>query len=325
MRLQQQGDYQGAIAAYKATITHQPEDAATFHNTIAMTYILSGNLREAIPHYTTALALGGMPIALTNRADTYLQLGDCGLATQDADQVLADPPIQQEGYNNHAEAHYILARCYAYNDRMDLAIQHNAQSRSIGQQWAYPATRLDRHVIFQTNADQGTANFLPPTEKSLHHALALANQNHTEEALQVLQTARVLHGKPSAYISRTIADEYLYTLQYQEAIEHYSISLAVKADPSAQAGRAWAYEGSDQCQLASADARATLDQTPYAEDGYHTYVEAHHVLALYSYPENPDLAASHINEALSLAKASNYPDDHIVLIQGLLTRKTPKR
>ena len=107
-----QGDYDGAIQAYKSAQIHHGKPSTVLENKIGIAFLGLGNHQQAIDHFTKAIEIEDGPVGRLNRASSYIETGQCPLAIHDAQQALDMKPESTDGYHTDAEAHIVLRTCH---------------------------------------------------------------------------------------------------------------------------------------------------------------------------------------------------------------------
>ena len=123
--------------------------------------------------------------------------------------------------------------------------------------------------------------------------------------------------------------------RHEEAIRHYTNAVGIRDDAHHRVSRGNEYLVNGRCEEARTDAEAALDRKTYTEPGYHTGSEAHWILGYCLLEElDEEGALPHLEQALSLARANQYPGDevsvmaethedtHLALETGLITAVT---
>ena len=155
------GEYQEAIGSFKVAQKHHGEPLAAFEGWIGVSYDNLGLLNFAIAHYSKSIALESDAILRLYRGLAYLHLGDCRLATADAEVLLSMDPAVESGYHSDAEATFILAACSDSNGDYLIASQYMEESIAIAEAHQYSAKKmahlLDWRDYLQGQLSTGTA------------------------------------------------------------------------------------------------------------------------------------------------------------------------
>ena len=147
---------------------------------------------------------------------------------------------------------------------------------------------------------------------AVKEGLRLHDAGDYEAAVERLQEALEYHGKPSYVLENRIALAYEALGMYDQAIKHYSNSIAINNSPVGRVNRALLYLDTGRCDLAIEDAKIALTLEPKSGPGYHTDADAHTVLYLcYFIDGNMTAALQHVDAALLLAKEHSYPPGEI--------------
>ena len=172
--LMNNGDYQGAIAAFSRAQVHHGEPSATLENWTGLAFQGLNDHTQAIAHLTVAIAIEDSAIDRINRAASYLLTGSCDLAINDANQALAMTPEYTEGLHTDAEAHTVLGTCHIINGNPGLGVFHLQTALKIATEHGYQSTDIANiYVLF--------ADVQEPTEAIELYSKAIA-LNDTAEA-----------------------------------------------------------------------------------------------------------------------------------------------
>ena len=165
--LMNNGDYQGAIAAFSRAQVHHGEPSVTLENRIGIAFQGLNDHTQAIGHLTVAIAIEDSATDRINRATSYLETERCDLAINDANQALAMTPEYTEGLHTDAEAHTVLGTCHIINNDTGSGAFHLRKALEIATEHGYQGLGLA--LLYRLNA-----NFLGPTQAIELYTKAIA-------------------------------------------------------------------------------------------------------------------------------------------------------
>ncbi len=116
----------------RVTLTPYPGALAAatrgLQNRIGTSYLFLGQNEVAIQHFTNAIELEDNAPDRIIRSFLHREIGNCTEAIEDAKAALALEPTATPGYHTAAEANFLLAICYAQQEKYLLALQHTDAS-----------------------------------------------------------------------------------------------------------------------------------------------------------------------------------------------------
>lgn len=112
-RLHDEGDYPGAIKAYKWAQGLRVTSSFVLENRIGLSFSAMGDHQKAIEHFTKSLEIRDTPVDRVNRAGSYIDNGECALAVHDAQKALGMDAEWDPGFHTKAAAYLVLASCHA--------------------------------------------------------------------------------------------------------------------------------------------------------------------------------------------------------------------
>ena len=118
------GEYEAAIASFKAAQRHRDKPSEVLENYIGLAYDALGQYDMAIVHHSNAIDINDDAVNRVNRAVSYLDDLQYEPAISDAQAALQKAPETGEGYNTDAEANFVLAWCYYEQGKYLRALQH---------------------------------------------------------------------------------------------------------------------------------------------------------------------------------------------------------
>ena len=182
------GDYQGAIAAFRRAQVHHGEPSATLENWIGSAFQGLNDHTQAIAHLTVAIAIEDSPIDRISRANSYLETERCDLAINDANQALGMTPEYTEGLHTDAEAHTILGICHIVHGDPALGIFHLKTGLEVAKENGYSSGDM---AVTHVMIGDGQSSNEKYTEAIGHYSKAIA----------LTDTAEARVGRASAYWS----------------------------------------------------------------------------------------------------------------------------
>ena len=258
--LRDQGRFLEAASAYKSAQAHHGKPSRVLENKIGSAYRLAGQDETAVLHFTNAIAIENSPVDRSNRAKSYINIGRCDLAINDAHIVLANQPERDTGYHSHAEAHYILGQCHLEQNNLDAALSHIQADLVLAQQHEYQPIEI------------ATANFLEGTAYYL--------QNRIPEATAAYTKSIETSDNPAARTSRA----WIYKSQNDCQRATHDAQIALSMEPTAQTdyhSHAEAHAVIGLCAFDNHDSATALDnlqsaisimtQTGYPPEEVHEY------------------------------------------------------
>ena len=138
LKLSLQGEHRQAITAFTEAQSLHRQPSAAISNNIATEYHLLGNQELAIHHYSASLAIADDSGIRSARATAYLVDDQCQPAIGDANRSLEMPPTIAPAFDSRAEAHTVLAQCYARRGDFNQAMDSARHAVNIMQLAGYP-------------------------------------------------------------------------------------------------------------------------------------------------------------------------------------------
>lgn len=136
------GEYEAAIASFKEAQRHRGKPSEVLESWIGLAYDALEQYDIAIVHHSNAIAINDDAINRTNRAGSYIDNAQCGLAIRDAQAALAKEPATGEGFSTDAEANTILAFCYYEQSKYLQALQHADAGIKIANDHQYAVSEI---------------------------------------------------------------------------------------------------------------------------------------------------------------------------------------
>ena len=186
--LMNNGDYQGAIAAFSRAQVHHGEPSVTLENWTGLAFQGLNDHRQAINHLTKAIEIEDSATNRINRATSYFETERCDLAINDANQALGMTPEYTEGLHTDAEAHTILGTCHIVRGDPALGIFHLKTGLEVAKENRYSSGDM---AVTHVMIGDGQSSNEKYTEAIEHYSKAIALEDTAE--------ARV--GRASAYWS----------------------------------------------------------------------------------------------------------------------------
>ena len=144
-----EGRHQDALEGYLETQRIHGEPSWVIQNWIGISYVALGQLEAAIQHFTNAIEIKDSALNRTNRGGRYMKTGQCPPAIEDAKAALTMEPDAGEGINTDAEANYILAICYAQQEKYLLALQHAEATLETAKENSYTEIKLENMSLIR--------------------------------------------------------------------------------------------------------------------------------------------------------------------------------
>ena len=142
-KLFKEGKYEAAVIAFKEAQQHHGKPSAILESLIGTSYSALELHDLAIQHRSNSIAIKDGAEQRTNRAISYLAIGECQPAVADAQIALTMEPESAQGIHTDVEANYILATCYHQAEgNHQLALQHMEASIAIATEHQYPQAKL---------------------------------------------------------------------------------------------------------------------------------------------------------------------------------------
>lgn len=132
--LQEQGDFQEALAELKRATELNGRPSAILENNIGLAYSGLGDHNRAIQHYDRALKMDRNALTLSNKAISHHALGQCEQAMRSARDALEMEEIRGNRISTHAEPHRVMRDCYIHAEDYQNALQHEQQVLRIAQE-----------------------------------------------------------------------------------------------------------------------------------------------------------------------------------------------
>ena len=184
--LMNNGDYQGAIAAFSQAQVHHGEPSAILENWIGLAFQGLNDHTQAIAHLTVAISIEDSAVDRTNRAASYLLTGRCDLAINDANQALGMTPEYGDGFHTDESAHTILGDCHIAGGDVIRGIVHLQTALELAEEHGYAD---DVIVAIYVAIGEGQYSNAQYTEAIGHYSKAIA----------LTDTAEARVGRASAY------------------------------------------------------------------------------------------------------------------------------
>ena len=276
-----QGQYAEAIDKMKEVQQLLDKPSQVLHNQIGHAYRSLRDFDQAIYHFSMAIEADDNSSDRVNRAMVYWYNHQCQEALQDANIALDMNPITDVGYHTDVEAHLALAECYTRGGQYDLALQHMDLSIAVAKEHGVRPARIGQLSQLRTNIEaiaQGKAypedHFSGYVVSDFEAGLASFQEGNDQEAIPFLESARNSHDRPSGRILNLLARSHSALGDHDTAIRYFSEATEVRDIAFNRIWRAIQHFSLDDCEQATADARAALGQEPYGVQGFHSGAEA---------------------------------------------------
>ena len=181
--------------------------------------------------------------------------------------------------------------------------------RSTPQVWPPPTISSDANHQDQERFQEvgGNDSFFGQAATEFKKGKGLLHQEDYHGALQIFQSAKIHHGKPSSVLENQIGIAFRRLDDHQKAIDHFTKAIEIKDNPTGRINRALSYIATGQCTLTFQDTKRALDMDPESADGFHTNAEAHAALSTCHQTSGDNASAiEHAKAALSLMEENNY-------------------
>ena len=297
---------------------------------IGASYLIIGQKEVAIQHFTNAIELEDNAPDRIIQAFLQREIGNCTEAIEDAKAALALESKATAGYHTAAEANFILASCYAQQEKYLLALQHAEASLAIAEEHTYKNEEVERISGFRDVIQMVLDGGVWPEDLLFDTALAhltlgsvlveLQDRGRYQEAITHLETAQKLHPKPSGAIQTLIGHAYRGLEQHKKAIKHYTDAINIRDDAWHRVSRGTEYPYNGRWAEAFADAETALTMKPHSPTGYHSSAEAHWILAGCLIASGEELKAiTHMEQATIIARAHGYSEEDIAARYALMS------
>ena len=186
--LMNNGDYQGAIAAFSRAQVHHGEPSVTLENWTGLAFQGLNDHRQAINHLTKAIEIEDSATNRINRATSYFETERCDLAINDANQALGMTPEYGDGFHTDERAHTILGGCHIAVGDVIRGVVHLQTALELAEEHGYAD---DEIVAIYVAIGEGQYSNAQYTEAIGHYSKAIA----------LTDTAEARVGRASAYWS----------------------------------------------------------------------------------------------------------------------------
>jgi tetratricopeptide (TPR) repeat protein len=206
LELQQKGDLEGAIDAYRQLLQIRP-DVPPAHANLGVVLARLGRYQEAISHYRDALKGGENPATRLNLALAYYKLGELSRAAQEFEKVQAE----QQG---NVQANDLAADCYlrlGENKRVIALLEPLAahQPNDLTLEYLLGTALIRDHQVVKGR--QVIDRILQHGENAganlLFAQLALADENYSEADARAEKAITLDPKLPDAYMLSGVAKE----------------------------------------------------------------------------------------------------------------------
>ena len=143
------GDYRRAIRHFEDALKSHGQPSAKIENKIGLAYMGLEEWNQASRHFSSAIALDDNPLDRINRGRSYFESDQCDPAITDAKAALEMEPGLTPGFHSHAEAHLVLASCYAWTGMWSAERQHVDAALTIAKEHGYRAERIAAIVAWR--------------------------------------------------------------------------------------------------------------------------------------------------------------------------------
>ena len=147
----------------------------------------------------------------------------------------------------------------------------------------------------------------PEAAGKYRSALEAAASGDIQKALELMQEARDLQPAPSGHLEMMLGQMNALLDRREQALQHMETAIAVRDDGLNRVMRAIQLGEWERCRQAQEDARAALELEPHGEPGFHTFAEAHRVLARCAWVRGEtELGHRHMTQAHRIAREHGY-------------------
>ena len=110
---------------------------------------------QASRHFSSAIAIEDNPLDRVNRGRSYFESDQYAAAITDAKVALGMEPKFVPGFHSHAEAHLLLASCYAWTGVWSAERQHLDAALTIAKEHGYSTERITSIVEWWNETTEG--------------------------------------------------------------------------------------------------------------------------------------------------------------------------
>jgi serine/threonine-protein kinase len=193
--LHEDGDYEGAVAAYRRAIDLQPGYAAA-HNNLGHTLNARGQLEEAVQEFRAALALD------PNLAAPHVGLGNVLYAKEQTQEAIREFRAALALDPKEARAHSGLGAALYLDGKLDEAIREQRAAIALNPKLPEPYNNLGAVYLTRRQWDEAIREYraaiaLKPRYVTAHKGLgnALRGKGQLDEAIRELRAAVALDPK----------------------------------------------------------------------------------------------------------------------------------
>ena len=156
------GQYTTVAETLKKARELQNKPSYYIEDSIGDAYFAAADYSNAIKHYSIALTIIDNHRTRLSRAAAYIELDQCTLAIEDAEQVISTEATTKPGFHSHAEAHFYLAYCHSSLQSLQIAQHHADTSVSIASNHNYLPEDLKQFQSFAQELTKTTASLSNP-------------------------------------------------------------------------------------------------------------------------------------------------------------------
>ena len=143
------GDYRKAILHFEDALKLHGKPSPKAENKIGLAYMGLEEWNQASRHFSNAIALDDNPLDRINRGRSYFESDQCDLAIADGKTALQMEPGFKPGFHSDAEAHLLLASCYAWTGVWSSERQHLDAAITIAKEHGYRTGRIAAIVAWR--------------------------------------------------------------------------------------------------------------------------------------------------------------------------------
>ncbi|MYC29545.1 MAG: tetratricopeptide repeat protein [Chloroflexi bacterium] len=313
------GQYADAIAKFEAAMEEVGEPVRILHTWIGQSYRMSGDMNQAIFHFSRAIEIFDNSSDRANRAITYQDMNLCAEAMEDSYAALGMEPFISEGSHSYLEAHLALATCLTRGERYSEALEHMTKGLAIANGAGVRQERMDglnglkSDIEAVADGSMDLENFFAAkTFHFIQQGLAYLNAGDFQEAIKTFESARARHWRKSSGIFNFLGQSYAGAGNHETAILNYSKAIELRDDAYNRVFRASQYFAYGDCEPATADALVALEQPLYVDARMHTASDANWIVGYCLGAEGQlEEAVNYLEKSIRLARSSNYSAEEI--------------
>ena len=152
------GEYQAAADNYKEALQHHGKPSYILEAGLGSAYFLLQMYSLAIDHQSNAIAIRDDALGRVNRGFSYVDNGQCDLATLDAQLALSMDPYGAPGLHTDVQANSLLAFCHEYNGNNPAALEHLDATIRLAIEHGYGSEALSELLLWHDDLSQAATN-----------------------------------------------------------------------------------------------------------------------------------------------------------------------